>query len=246
MKTLLFAGTAEGHRLYDALRHNGQSVTACVATEYGKKLLDDTVLAGRLNAAQMVALLQQGGYDQIIDATHPFATEVTKNIRQAAAQTGVEYVRLLRQSSPRQGCTECQDMEEAIRCINSREGNLLSTVGSKSLAQLTAIQGYQQRVIPRILPIAENVAAATALGYRNLVCMQGPFSQELNRAMLRQFACTMLLTKDTGETGGFREKVAAAQEVGAQVIVVGRPQPEAGLTYAQVLKGYGIVTKEDE
>ena len=65
--------------------------------------------------------------------------------------------------------------------------------------------------------------------------MQGPFSREMNAALIRQFEIRFVVTKDGGGPGGFPEKAAAAKETGAQLIVLRRPE-ESGLSFDEVLK----------
>ena len=69
---------------------------------------------------------------------------------------------------------------------------------------------------------------------RNIIAMQGPFSYALNCALIKQFSIRYLVTKDGGAVGGFAEKAQAAQDTGAQLIVVRRPA-ENGQTAAQIL-----------
>lgn len=64
--------------------------------------------------------------------------------------------------------------------------------------------------------------------------MQGPFSYALNRALMEQFTIRFLVTKDGGAAGGFEEKARAAQDTGAQLIVIRRPA-EQGETAEQIL-----------
>ena len=59
--------------------------------------------------------------------------------------------------------------------------------------------------------------------------MQGPFSRELNLALLRQFAIRTLVTKESGDFGGFREKAEAARAAGCALLMVERPHQEAGV-----------------
>ena len=68
--------------------------------------------------------------------------------------------------------------------------------------------------------------------------MQGPFSQELNVAMLRQSGAKILVSKDTGRAGGFAEKAEAAKQAGATLLVIRRPTVETGLTLEEMLKKY--------
>lgn len=77
----------------------------------------------------------------------------------------------------------------------------------------------------------------TCKGYgfegKHLIGMQGPFSMELNAAMLRQFDCKYLVTKDTGKAGGFQEKIDAALSCGTVPVIIGRPLKEEGLSVAE-------------
>lgn len=66
--------------------------------------------------------------------------------------------------------------------------------------------------------------------------MQGPFSEELNIAMLHQFDCKYLVTKETGKAGGFEEKLHAAKAAGATLVLVGRPPEQKGYSYDEVLE----------
>ena len=64
--------------------------------------------------------------------------------------------------------------------------------------------------------------------------MQGPFSAELNRAMLEQYNAKLLVTKASGGAGGCWEKVEAARQTGCALLVVDRPLREEGLTLEEV------------
>ena len=71
---------------------------------------------------------------------------------------------------------------------------------------------------------------------KHLIGMQGPFSRELNEAMLRQFHCRYLVTKDSGKAGGFQEKIDAAFSCGAIPVIIGRPLKEEGLSLVECKK----------
>ena len=93
-----------------------------------------------------------------------------------------------------------------------------------------------ERLYPRVLPAADSLALCETAGIprRNVVAMQGPFSKELNLALIRQFSIRYLVTKDGGEAGGFKEKAAAADESGAVLVVLRRPEDE-GEDYDTIL-----------
>ena len=236
MKILFFGGTGEGRELAEWMLSQGLDATVCVATEYGETLLPDgaQVHVGRLDAGTMESLMA-GGYTLVIDATHPYAVEVTKNIRAAAQAAGLPCLRLLRQSDREDGCQKAADMAAAADLLEGLPGKVLLTTGSKELDAF-ARPGLRERCCPRVLPMADSLERCLALGFppKNIICMQGPFTKEMNLATLRQFHVRTLVTKDTGGYGGFRAKADAAREAGCDLVVVERPQTEEGLTLEEV------------
>ena len=236
MKILLFGGTGEGRELAEWMLSQGLDATVCVATEYGETLLPDgaQVHVGRLDAGTMESLMA-GGYTLVIDATHPYAVEVTKNIRAAAQAAGLPCLRLLRQSDREDGCQKAADMAAAADLLEGLPGKVLLTTGSKELDAF-ARPGLRERCCPRVLPMADSLERCLALGFppKNIICMQGPFTKEMNLATVRQFHVRTLVTKDTGGYGGFRAKADAAREAGCDLVVVERPQTEEGLTLEEV------------
>lgn len=239
-KLCVFAGTTEGRRLVELLADAPVEVTACVATEYGEALLTPrdrlTVSHRRLTEEEMEALLVRERFDLVVDATHPYAAEVTENIAQACRRAGVEYLRLLREAdAPPEGAVYLPDTEAAVNWLAGTEGNILLTTGSKELAKYAALPGFARRVYARVLPMEASLSAcrAAGLGPDRIIAMQGPFSREMNAALLRAVSAKYLVTKDTGETGGFGEKAAAARDAGAVLVVVGRPVQREGLSFAE-------------
>ncbi len=238
MKVLVFAGTTEGKEVSNFLSENGIFVTACVATGYGNMVMSTNdrleVKAGRLEVEQMAELMQ--GYALVIDATHPYASVVTNNIRSACLKMSKEYIRILRPSITAKNVITVRDIREAASYLNTIDGNVLLTTGSKELELYTDVTNYQNRLYARVLPAPEVVQKCTGLGFKgkNLICMQGPFSHELNVAMLKHISAKFMVTKDTGNVGGFEEKISAANEVGVTVILISRPQEEEGYTINQI------------
>ena len=85
-KLLLFAGTTEGRELAEFLDRQGVSCHVCAATEYGGQLLDEgtcghKIHSGRLDEAGMEALMRQEEIRMAVDATHPYAAQVSRQIR---------------------------------------------------------------------------------------------------------------------------------------------------------------------
>lgn len=244
-KVIVFAGTTEGYDLCRFLSKNKIPVFACVATEYGSRSVEENsclkVHAARLSGEEMESLFQELHPEMVLDATHPYASEVTKNIRKACENTGTVYQRVLREEG------RCREQETAVyvdspeaaaEYLKNTEGNILLTTGSKELGKFTALPGYRERIFARVLSLPSVMTACASLGLegKHLIGMQGPFSRELNAAMLRQYDCRYLVTKDSGKAGGFLEKAEAAMECNVQMVIIGRPLKEEGLSLAECKK----------
>ena len=241
---IIFAGTTEGRTISEYLASCKVPVTACVATEYGETLLTENeylkVHAGRMDQEEIAAFIREKGAELVIDATHPYAAVVSENVAAACEREQVDYVRLIRGSSAESvdQAVLVGSVDEAVEYLRQTEGNILATTGSKELFKYTQIPGFEKRVFARVLSTGEVAAACEKLGFvgKNLICMQGPFSEELNIAMLHQFDCKYLVTKETGKAGGFEEKLHAAKAAGATLVLVGRPPEQKGYSYDEVLE----------
>lgn len=238
MKLMIFAGTSEGHALCRFLSERGAAAEVFVATEYGEQVQGAmrgvTVHRGRLSADEMAQSLTADAL--VIDATHPYAAAVSRNIRTACEMRGADYLRLLRPAQTAGDAVYVPDTAAAVAWLSAHEGRVLLTTGSKELAAYTAVQGWRERLYVRVLPSAEVLAACEAEGFAgaHLIAMQGPFSEQMNAALLRQTKASILVTKDSGASGGFAEKLAAAKQVGAAVLVIARPTAETGYSLAEM------------
>ena len=238
MKLVIFSGTSEGHSLCRFVSACGGCANVFVATNYGAAVMQPmhgiTVHEGRLDADAMAAALDADTL--VVDATHPYAALVSENLRAACAQTGAQYERLLRPALDGGDVVTVPDTAAAVEWLNAHPGRALLTTGSKELAAFALVEGYQERLAARVLPSASVLEQCAALGFAGaqIVAMQGPFSHEMNIALLRQTRADILVTKNTGAAGGFAEKLSAAREVGATVLVIDRPCREEGRTLMQM------------
>jgi len=237
MRFVVFSGTTEGRRLSHELARLGAEVIVCVATEYGKEEQGEapgvTVLSGRLEPPEMARVVS--GADLCVDATHPYAAQASQNIRAACGRAHTPLLRLLREESDPPGGTEVfASARDAADWLRGTAGNVLLATGAKELGAYAPLGG--ERLYPRVLPMASSLAACEAAGVprSNILALQGPFSRELNEALIRQYHIRYLVTKDGGRTGGFAEKAAAAQSTGTKLVLIRRPQ-EDGLDYEAVL-----------
>lgn len=239
MKLAVFSGTSDGRQLCERLAAAGVSTTVCVATAYGENVMPNvseiSVHTGRMDCEEMIEFLK--GYDAVVDATHPYAEVVTRNVKTACETINKPYYRLLRpESEMPEDAYFAASVKEAADYLNTVSGKALLTTGSRELEAFTAVRDYADRLYLRVLPAADVVEKCLALGFsgKNLICMQGPFSEDMNAALLRQTGVKYLVTKDSGELGGFMEKLSAAKKLGVQIIVITRPGGETGYSLRQL------------
>lgn len=252
MKVIIFGGTSEGRMLSECLCRNKIAHTLCVATDYGEEVLEPSeyahVLQGRLDTQQMADLIQSEQCLVVVDATHPYAVEVSKNIRKACEMTEMKYLRFLRAEEAVidvKNDVIVSSAAEAAAYLDGQEGAIFLTTGSKELPAFTAGVHETERLFVRVLPSVQVVASCRELGLegKQICAMQGPFSEEMNRALLQQTKASWLVTKDTGITGGFPEKVRAARSLGVSLVIIRRPE-ESGLDYESVLQALEPVLKQ--
>ena len=240
-RVLVFGGTTEGRELATWLgERGGCQVVVSSLTEYGGSLVEDipnvTSLTGRMLPDDMERLMRDESFACVVDATHPYAAGVSESIAGAAGACGVPLLRVLRESEPEGPWEGVDSPAEAAQLIAQKTGPVMLTTGSKDLPlYVAAVPDFAERLYARILPVASSLAAADELSIptSHIIAMQGPFSKELNMALIREFGIRTLVTKASGAAGGFWEKVEAAQECGCDLVVIHRPLDEEGLSMDQ-------------
>lgn len=235
---LIFAGTTEGRKLSESLASAEIAHTLCVATEYGELVLKDnpfmTVHRGRMKEEQMREFIRRGKYAAVVDATHPYADIVTRNIKAAMAGMNIPYLRLKRELNALQkeeNVVYFETNEACAKALEKIQGNILLTTGSKELKEYCASENVKGRLFVRILPGIESLSICMEQGIKGkqIIAVQGPFTTEFNAAMIRQYDISCLVTKQSGTLGGYYEKLEAARETRIPMFVV-RPQIPKGVS----------------
>ncbi len=243
----IFSGTSEGRRLSKQLADAGADVHVRVATEYGAEVMgydpNIDVGVGSCGGAEGIAkVIRENGYGIVVDATHPYALNITEHIREACEATGAQYIRLKRSESETESdmIVKVSTVQEAVDYLKDKEGNILASTGSKDIALYTQIPNYKERVTARVLSTMESVQKCAEYGFsgKNLICAQGPFSEDTNYATLRQIDARYIVTKDSGTAGGYEDKVRAAMRAGVTVVLIERPKEE-GSSYEEVIELLG-------
>ena len=240
---LIFAGTTEGRKLSESLAASGINHTLCVATEYGEIVLKEnpfmTVHCGRMDEEQIREFIQNGKFEAVVDATHPYANIVTNNIKSAMEEMNIPYLRLKRElntSQKEENVTYFETNEACAKELEEIQGNILLTTGSKELKKYCVSEDVKSRLFVRVLPGMESLSLCMEQGIKGkqIIAMQGPFTTEMNEAMIRQYGISCLITKQSGTSGGYYEKLEAAKKTGISVFVIGHPGEDAGYSFHEV------------
>ena len=241
---LIFAGTTEGRKLSERLVQAGVTHTLCVATEYGEIVLKEHPLVmvhrGRMDREEIREFITTGKYMAVVDATHPYAEIITRNIKDAMEGLDIPYFRLKRELDVQTSYEKLRYFESNEACaeaLKEKEGNILLTTGSKELGTYCASKDIKERLYVRVLPGLESISLCMDQGIagKQILALQGPFSTQMNEAMLQQYEIKHLVTKESGKTGGYREKLEAAQKLGIPVYVIGHAKEE-GESFEEVCR----------
>ncbi|HHW07448.1 MAG TPA: precorrin-6A reductase [Clostridia bacterium] len=230
---LVLGGTTEARQLAGYLQEEGFPVVLTTVSSYGEKLAKEQgvkeVLVGALTGAQLADLIRRLQVRAVIDATHPFAENIRAIAQSTARQLGIAYGRLERAAG---GLPEHPLLFQvsgylAAACQAAALGDtIFLTIGSRRLPLFTthpALAG--KRIIARVLPAAEVLGQCRRLGLppRQIVAMQGPFDTEGNAWMFRHFGAEVVVTKDSGPTGGLQAKWEACLALNIPLVVIRRP-----------------------
>jgi len=125
--------------------------------------------------------------------------------------------------------------EEMVGYLMTKAGHILLTTGSNHLNIFTE-NLERERLYARILPLPSVIQKSIDLGLKpkNIIAMEGPFSTELNKALIIDYNIAYLVTKDSGEIGGVQEKMDAAKETGCELLVLERPFLNYGEVYNHI------------
>ncbi len=234
---LVLAGTKDSREVIRTLKSLNEAVIASVTTDYGYQLFSQLgveVIQTSFTKDSLKDLIITKEIGEVIDATHPFAVEISTLASQVCSEIGIDYLYFQRQSYQEEINSKYQkavipvnDFKAAVKKAEEFK-KIFLTIGSKHLEVFKqGITNWQQRLIARILPRQRFLARAEKMGFTasNLIGLQGPCSKNLNKAILKDYQIDVLVTKASGKQGGLDNKLQAAYELGVAVILINRPKP---------------------
>jgi len=223
MRVLLLGGTSEASKLARLLA--GRKDVECLLSFAGrtKTPLAPPVpfrIGGFGGIDGLVAFLATQEIDLLVDATHPFAEQMSQNAAAAAQRSGIPLVVVSRLPWPREPddrWIEVGTMAEAARAIGAAPRRVFLTIGRLQLAAFEAAP--QHSYLIRTIETAE---VAPNLPYYRVISGLGPFSQGDEVKLLREERIEVLVTKNSGGEAT-HAKILAARHLGLPVVMVQRP-----------------------
>lgn len=220
MKTLVLGGTSDTREYIKNLE--GDFVVS-VATQYGYETFSrefPTVLV-RFDDESITDFIREHGITSIADTTHPFAKNITALAVETAEKLRIPYINAMRTpklESDYEGIIAVESYEEAAERAKDFSSILL-TIGSN---RIDAFKDVLPKCHIRILPFEKSIEKCRQAGaeYKQIIGMQGPFSEEFNIALMREIKADALVTKLSGDSGGLREKISACEKTKAACIVI--------------------------
>lgn len=226
-------GTSEGRRILSLINKHTNDIAVSTATTYGGEILkefDIKVLNTKpLNKDEMLNWLNSNKIDILVDASHPYAQEVTKTALECANYLNIKYIRYERQRALEningENILRVRNYDEAIEIIKNIDGNILNTTGGNNVSKFINLD-FKYRVIHRILPLPKVLTKIVEAGIniKDIIALQGPITYELEKAFISQYNVKAILTKDSGIEGGALEKLKAVRECKIKLIVIEKPK----------------------
>lgn len=220
MKVLLLGGTAEARQLASLLAGSEHQVTTSLAGATTQRLLPvgDVRVGGFGGAAGLSTYLRAHSIDAVIDATHPFAAQMTANAAQACASVGVPLLRLSRPSwasRPDASGWHWVDSLDAARRAAERMGERAFLATGRQSAS-TFASWTDRYTLLRVVDPPERVPDTW-----EVLATRGPFTLADEVDLLVDRRIDVLITKDSG--GSTDAKLDAAAQLGIPVVMVARP-----------------------
>ncbi|SDZ00895.1 precorrin-6A reductase [Tindallia californiensis] len=243
---LLLSGTSEGKSIAAAFNQWNLPSIVTTVTEYGGALLlQETdksrtqVQVGPLHPSSLETLLEEGKIRALVDATHPYANQITWMAYEKANACQIPFIRWHRpglSEEEKNHCLSVEDYETAAKTMAEMGGKWLLTTGSNHLEVFCQYVNSKELII-RIMPFPKVLEKCLALGFSpgQIIAQQGPFSCEMNRLQLKELGVEGMVTKDSGAIGGVKEKIQAVREEKKKMILIQRP-PEPPAPKAENLQ----------
>lgn len=246
-------GTGEGREILSFINKYTDEIVVSTATEYGYEIYKEFKAKHfnykPLNEEEFKELIKKFGITVFVDATHPYASEVSKTLINVCKEMKIDYIRYERKSffdklsknnigkqHSEADIIFVETYEELQEVFKEIEGNILNTTGSNNALKIESLKDKNNRIIHRILPSPKIISKLldNGISMENIIAIKGPFGLEINNGIIREYKIKALITKDSGEGGGMKEKIDSALLNNIKIIVIKRPKMTYGIEFNDI------------
>lgn len=229
---LVLGGTSDSIKICNLLNVLNKEYIVSVTTNYGYDLASKVakkIELKKMDVDYMIKFMKKNNINLVIDSTHPYAIEVSKNAIEVSEFLEIEYIRYERKSLlddlDYEKVIKVKSVEEAYKKANEIGSNIFLGTGSKTIKQFTK-NLQNKNLVVRVLPTSEVIKMCEDVGLNadNIIAMKGPFSEVINEQMYKHYKIDLVITKESGVEGGFLEKINAAKNLNIPVVVIVREQ----------------------
>lgn len=223
-KLLILAGTTEATAFARAAADRGLDGIVSFAGRVDRPLRQPLPqrVGGFGGVAGLAAYLRAEGITHVIDATHPFAVQMSHNAVAACAQTGVPLVALTRppwDRGPDDEWIDVADMAGAVAALNRPAARVMLAVGRMHLDEFAPNPQHLY-----LLRLVDPPKGPLPFPRAEVIVDRGPFDTEADMALMKEFGVEIVVSKNAGGSGAYA-KIAAARALGLPVIMIDRPTP---------------------
>lgn len=220
----IIGGTCETVELANKIRGDMEYIITA-ATEAEREFLDDeNLLVCRMDEQKVESFIRSHAIDLVVDMSHPYASEVTKNAREAASKFNINYIRYVRKKTKdTEGSIYLDSISQCKEFLKNINGCVFFTTGSKNIKDFESVRG-SNRFVYRVLPTLQSIAECQEnnIMIKDIMAALGPYSEGLNAAMFKEYGADYVVMKDSGTEGGTTEKVRACRGLNIKAVIIGR------------------------
>lgn len=237
-------GTSEGKEILSLMNEFTNEIVVSTATKYGGTLLSKFkvkhINTKPLDKKGFICLIERFNINVLVDASHPYAQEVSKTAIDACKEVNIDYIRYERKSycdylENNKNIIKIESYNDLKNTLKNIDGNVLNTTGSNNVELIEGLN-LKNRVIHRVLPSITVLEKLIEVGVpiKNIIAIQGPFGYALNDGLIKEYKIRALITKDSGIEGGTKEKIDAAIDNDVKVIVLNKPKINYGKVFQDI------------
>lgn len=237
LRIFLMGGTKESINLIKYIKRTFDSyILTTTTTEYGAKLaLDggsDETIAKPLLKDEIISILKDSDFNIFIDATHPYASHVTRTAMETSKICKIPYIRFERptlnfENIDNKNIYHVNSFEDAGKLIEKKWSklNILHLAGSNTMKDVLKYVSPKY-FYPRVLNVKSSVKKCEELNIpkNHVVLMNSVSTEEENKKLIDETNAKVIITKESGETGGVLSKINAANKKNIAIIMVDRPK----------------------